>query len=87
MKTNHNTISEEEMQVENPIWTICEKTRVCYKLIEYLIRVRTRDIIGDEEKLREAQILLRAIMFDAKRMDAKLRQYKADWDRDMWVKK
>ena len=87
MKTHNNIISEEEMQVENPVNTICEKIRVCYKLIDGLIKTPVIDKIGNEIQMREIQLKLRKIMYDAKRMDKKLREYKADWDKDMWVKK
>ena len=70
----NNTISEEEMQVENPQWTICEKLRYCYKKVK-------------EHNLKDVMLKLREAAYDAKRMDSKLRQHKADWDKDMWEKK
>ena len=74
MKTHNNIISEEERQVENPVNTICEKIRYCYNRIK-------------EYGLDDVLIKLRQATYDAKRMDKKLREYKADWDKDMWEKK
>ena len=59
-----------DMNKRNSVWTICEVLREIYH--------RTADPV-----IQEKLILATAM---AKKMDAKLREYKADYDKGWWDK-